>query len=62
MVTTMLEDMRAAFQRIAPAIQEAGEAFRHVPEAVGCDDCTKPTRPRDRPAWQSPYGPPQRRR
>ncbi|MER5875503.1 hypothetical protein ABT119_06180 [Streptomyces sp. NPDC001910] len=62
LVAAMLEDIRDAFQGIAPVAQEAGEAFQHLPEATGCDDCSEPVRPRDRPAWQSPYGPPQRRR
>jgi hypothetical protein len=55
---------------IAAALQRpAGEAatsrqrnFRHLPEAEGCNQCGPPRRPRDRPAWQSPYGPPRRRR
>lgn len=62
LAAAMLEDIRDAFQGIAPVAQEAGEAFQHLPEATGCDDCSEPVRPRDRPAWQSPYGPPRRRR
>ena len=62
----MQESLRAAFQpllqRVADQFRQIKEAFRHLPEAVGCDDCGKPPRPRDRPAWQSPYGPARRRR
>jgi hypothetical protein len=66
LVTSAFEAMRRAFQQLAPAVQQAvsqtREALQNLPEAAGCDDCGKPARPRDRPAWQSPYGPPQRRR
>lgn len=51
-----------AAQRACGDMAEATEAFRHLPEAEGCNDCGKPAPPRDRPAWQSPYGPPSRRR
>lgn len=57
---------RAAFlpliQRVADQFRQIKAAFQHLPEAVGCDNCGNPTRHRDRPAWQSPYGPPPRRR
>lgn len=57
---------RAAFEpmirRVADQMRQIKEAFQHLPEAVGCGDCGKPARRRDRPAWQSPYGPPRRRR
>jgi len=57
---------RAAFrpmmQRVVDQFRQIKEAFQHLPEAVGCNDCGKPVRPRDRPAWQSPYGPAPRRR
>jgi hypothetical protein len=62
----MQESLRAAFQpllqRVADQFRQIKEAFRHLPEAVGCDDCGKPPRPRDRPAWQTPYGPARKRR
>ncbi|MFF1709275.1 hypothetical protein [Streptomyces sp. NPDC058268] len=65
-VDAFVQAMSAA---IAPAaaracrdLAETAEAFQHLPEAAGCNDCGKPIPPRDRPAWQSPYGPPQRRR
>lgn len=50
-----------AVERAASSMSDAAEAFRHLPEAEGCNDC-KPQPRRDRPAWQSPYGPAQRRR
>lgn len=57
--------VQAVKDTLAPAVEQAGrdtsEAFRHLPEAEGCNDCVPPPR-RDRPAWQSPYGPAQRRR
>ncbi|NUS89382.1 MAG: hypothetical protein HOY75_43455 [Streptomyces sp.] len=54
--------IKPAIQQASRDLAQAREAFRHLPEAIGCNDCSKPPRPRDRPAWQSPYGPPQRRR
>lgn len=65
-VQEMTEQIRAAFlpllQRVAEQVKQIQEAFRHLPEATGCNDCSKPAPPRDRPAWQSPYGPARRRR
>ncbi|MEU1497316.1 hypothetical protein [Streptomyces sp. NPDC005732] len=72
----MSERIRIAFQPMAEAaiatLKQLSEslarlranthAFQHAPEAVGCNDCGKPTSPRDRPAWQSPYGQARRRR
>lgn len=49
-------------ERACRDLSEAAEAFRHLPEAEGCNNCSKPAPPRDRPAWQSPYGPARRRR
>lgn len=57
----VLEGLKRAMARLAAPAAEAAEGFRHLPEAVGCDDC-KPAPPRDRPAWQSKYGPARRRR
>lgn len=50
-----------AVERAASSMSDATEAFRHLPEAEGCNDC-KPALRRDRPAWQTPYGPARRRR
>lgn len=71
----MAARIRFAFQPMAEAaiatlkqlsesiarLRADSHAFRHLPEAVGCNDC-KPAPPRDRPAWQSKYGPARRRR
>lgn len=35
---------------------------RQLREAGYLDDQDQPVKPADRPAWQSPYGPPKRRR
>lgn len=40
-------------------LAQAAQAFQQLQEAA---DCPPPPRSRDRPPWQSPYGPPQRRR
>ncbi|MFF2383711.1 hypothetical protein [Streptomyces sp. NPDC058108] len=58
----MFEAIRQAFGQLAAPLAQAAEAFQHLPEAEDCDDCGKPPRPRDRPAWQSTYGPAYRRR
>ncbi|MFJ9740854.1 hypothetical protein [Streptomyces sp. NPDC101166] len=57
----ILDVLKQALSQLAQPATEAAEAFRHLPEAVGCNDCAEPDPPRDRPAWQSPYGPPRRR-
>jgi len=56
------ERVTQQFRQVADQFARMKEALAHLPEAEGCNDCGKPPRPRDRPAWQSPYGPPQRRR
>lgn len=57
---------RAAFQPMVQHMTEQfakiNEAFRQVAEAVNSEIPGKPPRLRTRPAWQSPYGPAQRRR
>ncbi|MFE9432375.1 hypothetical protein ACFYNA_15455 [Streptomyces sp. NPDC006640] len=58
----VLEVLKRAMAQLAAPVGEAADAFRHLPEAVGCNDCDPPAPPRDRPAWQSPYGPARRRR
>lgn len=60
-------DAIAAFlQAMRPALQAMAEAARRAGDAFATADCAKacpvPTRSTDRPAWQSPYGPPSRRR
>ncbi|MBT2427220.1 hypothetical protein J7F02_16465 [Streptomyces sp. ISL-112] len=57
--------LRAWAEAVAPAVRAMAEEFarlaEHLREAGVVDDHGRPTR-RDRPAWQSPYGPPPRRR
>lgn len=57
-VQSMLEALTGSIRTAAEG--EPGN-LRHLPEAEGCNQCT-PTPRRDRPAWQSPYGPARRRR
>lgn len=54
-------------QTVAPAVQEAArnaaKGLASVKRAADCDvHCGPPPPPRDRPAWQSPYGPARQRR
>lgn len=58
----ILDVIRQSLERLAAPAAEAADSFRHLPEAVGCDECRPPAPPRDRPAWQSKYGPARRRR
>ncbi len=66
-----LRDMRESLARWAeaarPQLEEVGRSLAKVGEsaqqAAACDvHCGPPPPPRDRPAWQSPYGPARRRR
>lgn len=64
-----VEQMRAAFRAWAEAVAPAARALvaefarlaEQLREAGVVDEQGRPAR-RDRPAWQSPYGPPPRRR
>ena len=60
------ERIRIAFQPTAQAataaLKQISESIKKLQQAGICDDHGKPVRPRDRPAWPSPYGPAQRRR
>ncbi|MFD3574743.1 hypothetical protein [Streptomyces sp. NPDC058644] len=60
--TAMTAFMRAYAEAARPLIEEAGRAFQTMRDAGLIDDDGKPARRPDRPAWQSPYGPPRRRR
>lgn len=61
-VKPAVEAAGAAFAEMSRTLQQVGpDNLRHLPEAEGCNQCTPPPR-RDRPAWQSPYGPARRRR
>lgn len=62
----MREHLHAWAEAARPQLEEAGRSLAKVGEtaqqAAACDVHCKPPRPRDRPAWQSPYGPARRRR
>jgi hypothetical protein len=61
-----LAAITAAFQALRPALERAARsaaaAMEQLKQAGVRDDHGKPVRVRDRPAWQSPYGPARRRR
>lgn len=64
---SQLRDNLAAWaEAIRPRLEEVGRAFDQVGEtarAATHGDCSHKPAPRhDRPAWQTPYGPAQRRR
>lgn len=59
------EIMRAFARAMQPIAQAAAATLRQLDEALRAAGYTpggKPGRRRDRPAWQSPYGPPPRRK
>ncbi|UUU21692.1 hypothetical protein [Streptomyces sp. DSM 40750] len=52
-----------SFAPVARAITESfAQLGRQLRESGLIDEDGQPVKPADRPAWQSPYGPPQRRR
>lgn len=54
---------RAYAEVVKPAVEAAARSLAEFAEAVQhVDPPLPPGRRRDRPAWQSPYGPPRRRR
>ncbi|QTU45620.1 hypothetical protein F3K20_12760 [Streptomyces scabiei] len=65
-----MASLTAAFRQLAqaclPLLQATAEQFvlhtEALKEAGLLDDEYKPIKAADRPAWQSPYGPPPRRR
>jgi hypothetical protein len=55
--------MQAFTEAAKPAVEAAGRAFAELQQAMRqAAPPQAPTRRRDRPAWQSPYGPARRRR
>ena len=58
-------DATAVLNTIWPAVQAMAERFKaihqHLQDAGLIDQDGHPVKPVDRPAWQSPYGPPTRR-
>lgn len=65
-ITEQFEQLRRTLQAFGEAararMEEIGRAFEAMKQAGVCDDHGRPLPRRDRPAWQSPYGPPRRRR
>ncbi|MGW0837505.1 hypothetical protein [Streptomyces prunicolor] len=61
----MGQRIRIAFQPMAQAaiaaLKQISESLKQLQQAGICDDHGKPVPRRDRPAWQSPYGPVRRR-
>ncbi|MEU9323235.1 hypothetical protein AB0D91_05385 [Streptomyces canus] len=62
----LLRQVDAFAETVAPRVAEAGQAiargFETLKQAGVCDDHGLPLPPRDRPAWQSRYGPARQRR
>ncbi|EDY43946.1 hypothetical protein [Streptomyces sp. SPB074] len=62
-VSTAIQDVTRAYaSALRPALEEIARTIRALRDAGLIDQDGKPTQPRNRPAWQSPYGPPPRRR
>lgn len=65
-VSEMAQRIRIALQPMAQtaiaALKQISESIKQLQQAGICDDRSKPAPRRDRPAWQTPYGPAQRRR
>lgn len=62
-LSALMGQLGQFWQALQPVISQFVRNFNSMAEQV--DHCAKylqgPTRPGDRPAWQSPYGPPQHR-
>jgi len=58
LISESVDRIRVALR---PVLSNLAAALQHLRAAVPCDDRPGPAR-RDRRAWQSPYGPPPRRR
>ena len=65
-IVTLVADIRKMAQLVVPAVTRAAaelnQALDQLRDAGLLDDDYKPITAPDRPAWQSPYGPPKRRR
>ena len=64
-IRRMREGLAAYAEAVRPRLEEIGRTFAAMKGAARhaglIDDHGKPAPRRDRPAWQSPYGPPRRR-
>ena len=65
-IVTVTAEIRKMAELVAPAVikalAELKTAMDGLREARLLDEDYKPIQRSDRPAWQSPYGPPSRRR
>ena len=65
-IVTVVADIRKMAQLVVPAVTaaatELNQALDQLRDAGLLDEDFKPITTPDRPAWQSPYGPPTRRR
>ncbi|MDX2566066.1 hypothetical protein PV413_23785 [Streptomyces scabiei] len=65
-IVTVTAEIRRIAEAVAPAViaavTELNKAMQALREAGLLDEDFKPVQRSDRPAWQSPYGPPSRRR
>ncbi|MER7815633.1 hypothetical protein [Streptomyces sp. NPDC096153] len=52
--------IEAVLPAVRAAAEQAAQVFAALQAAGLVDEDGKPTRPADRPAWQTPYGPPQK--
>jgi hypothetical protein len=63
-VATAAAELRKFVEAVLPAFQAAAEQaaqlFATLQNAGLIDEHGQPTKPTNRPAWQSPYGPPQK--
>lgn len=57
---TLRSFMRAYAEAMRPVMEQLARSFQAMRDAGLVDESGKPARRPDRPAWQSPYGPPQR--
>lgn len=60
--TAVTAYMRVVARAIRPVMEQIKDTHQALVDAGLIDDQGTPTRPPDRPAWQSRYGPPTRRR
>lgn len=58
----LMKFMTAYARAVSPLLAELGRAFEALRDAGLIDEDGQATRPRDRPAWQSTYGPARHKR
>jgi len=61
-IQAIVQALTTAFAPVVDAIAKQFAALQEAFQAAGLLDANgQPVKPADRPAWQSPYGPPQTR-